>query len=110
MKSGHRHMDSSPAGSETSRENKKSGGAPWASNIGDSLDSLVEYLVDNNVEGIHPLIMGEVEKRLIIKVLERNRGNKLRAARSLGLSRNTFHRKILKLKESCDLSDSNPDS
>jgi DNA-binding protein Fis len=68
-------------------------------NIGDSLDSLVEYLVDNNIEGIHPLIMGEVERRLIIKVLERSRGNKLRAAKSLGLSRNTFHRKVLKLKE-----------
>jgi DNA-binding protein Fis len=68
-------------------------------NIADSLDSLVEYLVDNNIEGIHPLIMGEVERRLIIKVLERSRGNKLRAAKSLGLSRNTFHRKVLKLKE-----------
>jgi len=72
-------------------------------NIGDSLDSLVEYLVDNNVEGIHPLIMGEVEKRLIIKVLERSRGNKLKAAKSLGLSRNTFHRKVLKLKESFEI-------
>ncbi len=110
MKSGQGHMDSIPAGSEISRVNKKAGEMPWASNIGDSLDSLVEYLVDNNVEGIHPLIMGEVEKRLIIKVLERNRGNKLRAARSLGLSRNTFHRKILKLKESCTLFDSEPDS
>lgn len=78
--------------------------------ISDSLDSLVEYLVDNDVEGIHPLIMGEVEKRLIIKVLQRNRGNKLRAARSLGLSRNTFHRKILKLKETCDLFNVEDDS
>jgi DNA-binding protein Fis len=110
MKSGQRPTESSPAASETSRENKDSGRTPWVSNIGDSLDSLVEYLVDNNVEGIHPLIMGEVEKRLIIKVLERNRGNKLRAARSLGLSRNTFHRKILKLQEYCDLLDSDPDS
>ncbi len=67
--------------------------------ITESLDCLVEYLVDNNVDGIHPLIMGEIEKRLIIKVLERSRGNKLRAAKSLGMSRNTFHRKMLKLQE-----------
>ena len=33
-------------------------------NIGDSLDSLVEYLVDNNVEGIHPLIMAKWRKGL----------------------------------------------
>ncbi len=69
------------------------------SNISSSLDSLIEYLVDNKIEGIHPLIMGEIEKRLIIKVLERSRGNKLRAAKSLGMSRNTFHRKIAKLQE-----------
>ncbi len=69
-------------------------------NIADSIDTLVEYLVDNNVKGIHPLIMGEVEKRLIIKVLERSRGNKLQAAKWLGMSRNTFHRKIQKLIDS----------
>ncbi len=72
-------------------------------NIADSIDMLVEYLVDNNVKGIHPLIMGEVEKRLIIKVLERSRGNKLRAAKWLGMSRNTFHRKIQKLVDSRSL-------
>jgi two-component system, NtrC family, nitrogen regulation response regulator GlnG len=65
--------------------------------IAHSIDSLVEYLVDNGVKGIHPLIMGEVEKRLIIKVLDRSRGNKLRAAELLGMSRNTFHRKVRKL-------------
>jgi DNA-binding protein Fis len=65
--------------------------------IGNSIDTLVEYLVDNDIRGIHPLIMGEVEKRLIIKVLERSRGNKVQAARWLGMSRNTFHRKIQKL-------------
>lgn len=75
------------------------------SNITESLDSLVEYLVDNNIDGIHPLIMGEIEKRLIIKVLERSRGNKLRAAKSLGMSRNTFHRKILKLQDAVDIDD-----
>lgn len=66
-------------------------------NIGNSLDSLVEYLMDNGVKGIHPLIMGEVEKRLIIKVLERSRGNKLRAAQLLGMSRNAFYKKVRKL-------------
>lgn len=65
--------------------------------IGSSIDMLVEYLVDNDATDIHPLIMGEVERRLIIKVLERSRGNKLQAAKWLGMSRNTFHRKIRKL-------------
>jgi DNA-binding protein Fis len=75
-------------------------GEIFKSNVGDSIDILVEYLVDNNVTGIHPLIMQEVEKRLIIKVLQRSRGNKLRAARLLGMGRNTFHRKMQRLFES----------
>jgi DNA-binding protein Fis len=66
--------------------------------IGDSLDRLVEYLVDNDVQDIHPFVMKEVEKRLIIKVLERSHGNKLKAAKRLGMSRNTFHRKISQLQ------------
>ncbi len=67
-------------------------------NIGDSIDILVEYLADNDVNGIYPFIMGEVEKRLIIKALEKSRGNKVQAAKMLGMSRNTFHRKIQKLE------------
>ena len=77
-----------------------------SANIGDSIDLLVEYLVDNNIKGIHPLIMGEVEKRLIIKTLEKSRGNKLQAAKILGMSRNTFHRKVQKLENS----DQSPDN
>ncbi|MGO9566775.1 MAG: helix-turn-helix domain-containing protein [Desulfomonilaceae bacterium] len=95
------------------RENPRKTGKAKAvlkTNIADSIDTLVEYLVDNNVKGIHPLIMGEVEKRLIIKVLERSRGNKLRAAKWLGMSRNTFHRKIQKLVDSGSHEKGEPES
>jgi transcriptional regulator of acetoin/glycerol metabolism len=74
-------------------------------NIGDSIDLLVEYLCDNGVKNNHPLSMGEVEKRLIVKVLERSRGNKLQAAERLGISRNTFHRKVQRLRDSAVISD-----
>lgn len=73
------------------------------SSIADSIDLLVEYLVENGATDIHPLIMGEVEKRLIIKVLEQSRGNKVQAAKRLGMSRNTFHRKIQKLVHAHDV-------
>lgn len=71
--------------------------------VGDSIDSLVDYMLANDVKGIHPLIMGEIEKRLIIKALVRSRGNKLRAAKMLGISRNTFQRKIRLLEELGDM-------
>ena len=106
-------LDKSDTGSEQ-QELKKTRPKPKAgellkSNIGDSIDVLVEYLVDNNVTGIHPLIMQEVEKRLIIKVLQRSRGNKLRAARLLGMGRNTFHRKVQRLSESAKQHDDKQD-
>jgi DNA-binding protein Fis len=71
-----------------------------SSNIGASIDRLVEYLVENDIEGVHPLIMGEIEKRVLTRTLELSRGNKVKAARILGISRNTFHRKIQKLTDS----------
>ncbi len=98
--------------SEMQEKPRKTGRAKAVlkTNIADSIDTLVEYLVDNNVKGIHPLIMGEVEKRLIIKVLERSRGNKLKAAKWLGMSRNTFHRKIQKLVDSRGIEQGEPES
>ena len=87
------------AETDEDRGSSPRGPALLKSGIGDSLDLLVDYLVDNDVTGIHPLIMGEVEKRLIVKALQRSRGNKLQAAKLLGIGRNTFHRKIQKLAD-----------
>jgi DNA-binding protein Fis len=98
MKSDKPDIGSKKQKPEEARQKGKAGEI-LKSSIGDSIDILVEYLVDNDVTGIHPLIMQEVEKRLIIKVLQRSRGNKLRAARLLGMGRNTFHRKMQRLFE-----------
>ena len=43
---------------------------------------------------IHPLIMNEIEKYLIIVVLEETNNNYLRASTVLGISRSTLYRKI----------------
>lgn len=96
MKTEKEDRDVSSGDSEPLRQSGKPG-EMLSTSIGDSIDLLVEYLVDNDVQGIHPLIMGEVEKRLILRVLQRSRGNKVQAAKLLGMSRNTFHRKIQKL-------------
>lgn len=45
---------------------------------------LVRKLLDTG------LVLSEVERRLIIAALERNNGNQTRAARTLGLTRNTL--------------------
>jgi len=88
----------------------RKGKPPPESNIAASIDVLVDYLVENNVEDIRDLIMGEVEKRILIRVLERTRGNKRQAARLLGMNRNTFQRKILKLAKTCREAETGPAS
>ena len=64
-------LDKSDIGSEQ-QELKKTRPKPKAgellkSNIGDSIDVLVEYLVDNNVTGIHPLDYARSRKKVNYK-------------------------------------------
>ncbi|MBI4517443.1 MAG: sigma-54-dependent Fis family transcriptional regulator [Deltaproteobacteria bacterium] len=47
---------------------------------------------------LHALIMGRIERPLIELVLERARGNQLKAAAMLGINRNTLRKKLTDLK------------
>lgn len=60
------------------------------------LESLVNQLVEN---GIHyKEAVSQFERRFIENVLEASSGNQSRAARALGVHRNTLSRKIEDLK------------
>lgn len=56
------------------------------------LESLIMQLVDREVP--YPAALAEFEKKYIARVLERTEGNHCRAARLLGMHRNTLSRKI----------------
>lgn len=58
----------------------------------DQLEALIAQLVDRGVP--YPSALEEFEKKYIRRVLERTRGNQSRAARLLGMHRNTLSRKI----------------
>jgi len=60
--------------------------------VRDQLESLVAQLVDRGI--LFGDAVAEFEKRFIKKVLENHRGNQSRAARALGIHRNTLSRKI----------------
>ncbi len=49
------------------------------------------------IEDIYEDVIQDIQKILIERALERTCGNKLRAARFLGLNRNTLHSKVKKL-------------
>jgi Fis family transcriptional regulator, factor for inversion stimulation protein len=58
----------------------------------DQLEALVGQMVDRGI--LFEEAVGEFEKKFIKRVLDRSNGNQSRAARVLGIHRNTLSRKI----------------
>lgn len=62
----------------------------------DQLEGLVSQMVERGI--LFNEAIGEFEKRFIKGVLDRSDGNQSRAARVLGIHRNTLSRKITEYK------------
>jgi len=62
--------------------------------LGCEVTKMVESLGRNEKGNIHPLIMHEVERYVIMVVLEKTSHNYRRASRALGISRSTLYRRI----------------
>ena len=58
----------------------------------DQLESLVGMMVERGI--LLEEAVGEFEKKFIKRVLERFNGNQSRAAKTLGIHRNTLSRKV----------------
>ncbi len=58
----------------------------------DQLEALITQMVDRGI--LFDEAINEFEKKFIKRVLERSDGNQSRAARLLGIHRNTLSRKI----------------
>ena len=58
----------------------------------DQLEGLVTQMVDRGI--LFDEAVGEFEKRFIKRILDRADGNQCRAAKMLGIHRNTLSRKI----------------
>jgi Fis family transcriptional regulator len=62
------------------------------SNLKDQLESLIGMMVERGI--LLEEAVNEFEKKFIKRVLERANGNQCRAAKVLGIHRNTLSRKI----------------
>ncbi|HXZ19723.1 MAG TPA: helix-turn-helix domain-containing protein [Candidatus Acidoferrales bacterium] len=62
----------------------------------DQLEGLVGLMVERGI--MFSEAVGEFEKRFIKRVLDRSNGNQSRAAKILGIHRNTLSRKIFTYK------------
>jgi DNA-binding protein Fis len=60
--------------------------------VKDQLENLVGQMVERGIQFDEAI--NEFEKKFIKRVLDRSRGNQSRAARLLGIHRNTLSRKI----------------
>jgi DNA-binding protein Fis len=60
--------------------------------VKDQLEALVGQMVDRGI--LFEEAVNEFEKKFIKRVLDRSNGNQSRAARLLGIHRNTLSRKI----------------
>jgi DNA-binding protein Fis len=58
----------------------------------DQLENLVGRMVEDGI--LFPEAVNEFEKKFIKRMLDHTRGNQSRAARALGIHRNTLSRKI----------------
>ncbi len=58
----------------------------------EQLESLIGQMVEHGIS--YEDAVSEFEKKFIKKVLEKNNGNQSRAAKTLGIHRNTLSRKI----------------
>lgn len=62
----------------------------------DQIEALVGQMVERGI--LFDEAVGEFEKRFIKRVLDRSAGNQSRAAKLLGIHRNTLSRKISQYK------------
>src|ERR1700727_1731679 len=64
--------------------------------VRDQLEALIFQMYKSNI--LYSEAVREFKKRFILTVLEENKGNQCRAARQLGMHRNTLSRTISELK------------
>jgi Fis family transcriptional regulator, factor for inversion stimulation protein len=64
--------------------------------VRDQLEALILQMYKSNI--LYSEAVREFKKRFIITVLEENRGNQCKAARELGMHRNTLSRTMQELK------------
>ena len=62
----------------------------------DQLEALIMQMYKSNI--LYSEAVREFKKRFILTVLQENKGNQCRAARELGMHRNTLSRTISELK------------
>jgi len=60
--------------------------------VKDQLEALVTQMIDRGL--LYDEAISEFERKFILKVLEKNHGNQTKAAKAMGIHRNTLNKKL----------------
>ncbi len=77
---------------------KLNGHAAIADAVNHSLNEYIERLDGEPADNLYDLVIGSVEKTLIVDVMMRTKNNQSEAASMLGINRNTLRAKLDKYK------------
>ena len=64
----------------------------------DCIRETQRFFLENKTEELHKKVLEIVERPLVEMILQKTDGNQKKAAKLLGINRNTLHTKIKKLK------------
>ncbi len=64
----------------------------WESVVKDQLESLISQMIDRGL--LFEEAVCEFEKKFIFKAMEKSNGNQTKAAKAVGIHRNTLNRKL----------------
>ena len=73
-------------------------GNELARSVERSLDEYFRKLDGEPPHGVYDMVIGHVERALLVSMLERAQGNQTHAADMLGMNRNTLRAKLAKYK------------
>ena len=77
---------------------KLNGHAAIADAVNNSLNEYISHLDGEPADNLYDLVIGSVEKTLIVDVMSRTKNNQSEAASMLGINRNTLRAKLDKYK------------
>jgi Fis family transcriptional regulator, factor for inversion stimulation protein len=77
---------------------KLNGHAAIADAVNHSLNEYIERLDGEPADNLYDLVIGSVEKTLIVDIMARTKNNQSEAASMLGINRNTLRAKLDKYK------------
>ncbi|TAK65218.1 helix-turn-helix domain-containing protein [Methylobacter sp.] len=75
-------------------DSKKTAAIPLAAHVKQTVEQYFLHLNGHDAVDLHAMVIGEVEKPLLLATLEYSGYNQTKAAKALGLSRSTLRKKL----------------